>query len=358
MKINKVYSYIKMRLGLNFLLDYRYGKTHKFDLGKIGDKNIYFLMTPTYGNMGDQAIEYATRKFISDFFPEYNVISINLEKTLVALNTIEKTIKPNDFIILQGGGNFGDFYPYCEEVRRFVIKKIRNNIIVSMPTTLTYSNEKKELNKSERIINSNKNFINLCREKYSYDFSEYHFPHCKNILCPDIAYYLDDIGSEYTQDRTMLCVCLRNDIEKVQTIDREKIIKKLFDMSESIIISDTQLYRSIPNSIKNEEMKSIINKFRSYQLVVTDRLHGMILSYITRTPCIVFPSVDKKIVGSYEWINNSNYIRFCNQYDEKLLLELCNELIGISAQPNVSLLKTIKAVGAQLKEIIENGKVD
>lgn len=354
MRINKLYKYIKMRMGFDFFSDYVYGKNHPYNLGKIGEKNIYFLMTPTYGNMGDQAIEYATRKFIKDFFFDYNIISVNLENTLKALYSIEKVIKPNDFVVLQGGGNFGDLYPYCEVIRRYVIKKIRNNKIISMPSTLTYSSEKKEYRKSRDVMNSNPNFINLCREEYSYEFATNSFPNCKNILCPDVVFYLDNFGENYPFDRNTLCVCLRDDVEKVSIINKEQIIKRLFDLSAHTVITDTQLFRSVPNNLKDEEMKSLVNKFRSYRLVVTDRLHGMILSYITRTPCIVFPSLDKKIIGSYEWIKECNYVRFFEQYDEELLTTSCKELVGINAEPNESLRRIFMNVGEQLKEMILN----
>lgn len=356
MRINKLYKYIKMRIGAQFYSEYCYGKKHPYSLGELSEKNIFYLMTPTYGNMGDQAIEYATRKFIGDFFPDYNVISVNLENTLMALYSIEKNIKPNDFVLLQGGGNYGDLYPYCEVIRRYVIKKIRNNKIVSMPSTLTYSSRKKTLKKSRDVMNNNPNYINLCREEYSYKFAITNFPNCNNILCPDIVFYLDDIGKDFPFNRNTLCACLRDDVEKGPAISRKKIIKQLFELNPQTVITDTQLFRSVPDDIKNEEMKSTVNKFRSYQLVVTDRLHGMILSYITRTPCIVFPSLDKKIIGSYEWIKNCNYVCFFDKYDEELISRACGGLVGINAEPNVSLSRVFMNVGEQLKEMIIYGK--
>lgn len=356
MAIKKIFKYIEMRYGFNYVLDYNYGKKHQYNLGELGEKNIYFLMTPTYGNMGDQAIEYAIREFIKAHFQDFNLICVNLENTLHALHSIECNIKQNDIVILQGGGNFGDLYPYCEEVRRFVLKKIRHNYVISMPSTLTYSINNKEFKKTMRVINKNKMFINLCREKYSLDFAERYFTNCVNILCPDIVYYLKKIDDKFLRDRKDVCVCLRNDIEKVDTTNREEIIKIIFGLNTDTVISDTQLYRSVPNNVKKEEIISVFNKFHGYKMVITDRLHGMILSYVTKTPCIVFRSLDKKIIGSYEWIKNCNYITFLDNYDEEILLKKYSELLEVSPEPCNELIDIIETVGKQIKEIVQNGK--
>ena len=41
------------------------------------NKNIFFLMAPTFGNVGDEAIVESTILFLNDMFPEYNVIVID-----------------------------------------------------------------------------------------------------------------------------------------------------------------------------------------------------------------------------------------------------------------------------------------
>ena len=46
-----------------------------------------------------------------------------------------------------------------------------------------------------------------------------------------------------------------------------------------------------------------MDKFKDFQkseLVITDRLHGMIFCYITKTPCIVMPNNNHKILMTYE----------------------------------------------------------
>lgn len=44
-----------------------------------------------------------------------------------------------------------------------------------------------------------------------------------------------------------------------------------------------------------ELLNDYLKKLQSVSLVITDRLHGMILSYITDTPCIVFRIITGKL---------------------------------------------------------------
>ena len=60
-----------------------------------------------------------------------------------------------------------------------------------------------------------------------------------------------------------------------------------------------------------------IQEIASYKYVVTDRLHGMILCYITGTPCLVISKYNHKIKSFYNtWFRDVQYIRFVNNDSE------------------------------------------
>ena len=56
-------------------------------------------------------------------------------------------------------------------------------------------------------------------------------------------------------------------------------------------------------------------QFSSSKLVVTDRLHGMIFSAITNTPCICFDNKNGKVSAQYEWIRNNSYVKLVDGLD-------------------------------------------
>ena len=50
--------------------------------------------------------------------------------------------------------------------------------------------------------------------------------------------------------------------------------------------------------------------------MITDRLHGMVFSAITGTPCIAMDNVSHKVYGAYQWLSYLPYLRFCRSIDE------------------------------------------
>jgi pyruvyl transferase EpsI len=59
-----------------------------------------------------------------------------------------------------------------------------------------------------------------------------------------------------------------------------------------------------------------LDEFAKSKLVITDRLHGMIFSAITGTPCIVFANSNGKVEAEYQWIQSLPYIRFVSHIGE------------------------------------------
>ena len=53
-----------------------------------------------------------------------------------------------------------------------------------------------------------------------------------------------------------------------------------------------------------------LKAFASYDFVITDRLHGMIFSYICGTPCILFDNKTHKISGVYDTWLSTNFSNF------------------------------------------------
>ena len=107
---------------------------------------------------------------------------------------------------------------------------------------------------------------------------------------------------------------MREDLERTSTEKDEHIIiqqvNTLFDNNVSRL--DMCRNYAIRIADRDKELEKQYNAFRSAELVVTDRLHGMVFSAITGTPCIVIDSKSPKVKGCYEWLKQLDYIRFCD----------------------------------------------
>lgn len=92
-------------------------------------------------------------------------------------------------------------------------------------------------------------------------------------------------------------MCLRNDKEKGKNVvSKDRIISILRMKNKTFFSQDTAIDFNLKDIKKRKiELNVIWEKFANSKLVITDRLHGMIFSVITETPCIVFDNIDGKV---------------------------------------------------------------
>ena len=79
---------------------------------------------------------------------------------------------------------------------------------------------------------------------------------------------------------------------------------------------------------KREEI--VNNKFTEFskaKIVITDRLHAMVMCAIVGTPCIVFDNVSKKVsCVYYDWLKEVPYIRVAE--DMEIIHETINQILN------------------------------
>ena len=217
------------------------------------------------------------------------------------MQAVLRTIDSKDLVFIQGGGNFGNLYKSVEVSRRFIVSKIKKNTIIILPSTIYFTNSLKgkiELKRSQYIYNKNHQLVITTREKYSYSFSEKYFDKCKNIMFPDMVFFISD-------------------------------------------------------NIKGIEVESMIKEFKSAKLIITDRLHGLIFSIITNTPCIVLPSLDNKIKGTYGWVEKEPQIIFLKTEEINNLDEIIKNMLKIKSIPSSNYNYIFDEFGNEIKALSE-----
>lgn len=281
--------------------------------------DIVFMMAgPAHANLGDHAIVYAQKKYVRSV-KESSIVEIRLVTGgifLKQLQLVRKFVRKGDLIMLPGGGNFGDEYPEEEDARRLVIEGFPTNKIIMFPQTMFFkSTEKaqKMLERTREIYSSHTNLTLIAREKVSFEMMRKTFPRNKVLLTPDIVISLRHI--EFGLDRVGGMTCLRGDVEKGVTAGKDQeIIDTVISRYGRVNITDTISDKTLilTDSGRRRLLSKKWREFASAEIVVTDRLHGMVFAAITKTPCVVFANYNHKVAGTHEWIKNLEYIRFCD----------------------------------------------
>ena len=283
-------------------------------------KKIIIINTPEHDNLGDHAIALAEEILLRDYLPDYYVYEVTHHHYKSRKTKLLKYISDEDIIAITCGGYLGSMWFHNDILIRDVIKTFIKNRIVFFPQTFFYENfneEDIEYNITMNCFKAHHNIIMILREQKSYDFATNYFKDCFNkcFQAPDIVLYLNE--TDNTQKRNGYLVCLRNDREKI--IDDsllDAITKHADKKGVKINFTDTLAGKVVFKKSRKKELTKKLDEFRQAEVVITDRLHGMIFAAITSTPCIALNNKTSKVEGVYKWIAYLDYIKYIKTTDE------------------------------------------
>ena len=295
-------------------------KRTKYDLRILmkelsqGSNRMILVGTPIHKNMGDHLIALAEKQFLEKNYSDKQVIEIPQDVYRVYQKQIDKKIYCDDYIFISGGGWLGNVWEVDDQFIRDLICRFSNNYILIFPQTIYFDkkkrNYKKILTEWRNIVEKGCKFKICFREKNSYECATEVLK-----IAVDRCFLLPDIALLYEKDivqanKEKIGLIFRDDIESIMSVE---LRKEVMDYLKRLNLKQ-DIFSTISDSLvgvnrREEKVLGLFSKFSECRCIVTDRLHAMIFSILTRTPCIVFDNLTHKISGVYEtWLNNSNSI--------------------------------------------------
>ena len=284
----------------------------KCDTEKIssyeGIRRWFLVNTPDHDNLGDHLLTMGALNFLHDYFPEEEIVEITGRQWDACRDAIISKIGILDVIVIVGGGYMGDLWPTQDSRVKEIMEEFRDNRILFFPQTFYYQDkEGSVMNADKEFYNSFKHVFFIHREKKSYDFFKSNIvKDDKNACFPDTALYLDGIHNQVARSGGLFCLRMDKDSLNVET--RENLVEILSISCDDTEIVDTVLDKSVIKSERNEEIAKILDRISHTEILLTDRLHAMIMAVITGTPCIALDNLSKKVSGVYEWIKDIDYV--------------------------------------------------
>ncbi len=257
--------------------------------------------SPIHANVGDHAQTLAVQHFLADKFSDCNVVRIYRDDINEArLKKVAETLRPDDLIFIQSSGDFGSLHDTHShhsgrlsfpEVRRQIVKLAPDNKIINLPVTAYYEDTesgKESLAKDSALFN-NSNLTVLCREEESLKTLRANLT-CRSLFFPDFVFYLKP--KPVASERKGALVIIRDDKEaRITAEGRKQIVSALEDAHFDVMLKDVMhAMHAVPDFILDEYIESVFREFQRRELVITDKMHGMITAVITRTPCIALSS--------------------------------------------------------------------
>lgn len=307
----------RIRLEKRWLVEYKkYAKN-----GNVNNR-IFLVNTPEHGNLGDHALALATINLLHELVPEYEIVELpgSLLRDF-STKKLKNLIKKNT-ILINAGGYLGTLWMLEEQTVRKILDTFYENTIVVMPQTITYSGD--EIGQAEKKIS--KEYYKRCKNIYLFVRDEKSLLEGRELLddkrvflAPDMVVGYLSIDNIRKKREKKCLLCLRQDVEKIinsTMIDyfRETICEKIKGIA--IYETDTVIQRGI-NRVQREEIVNLkLEEFASAQVIITDRLHGMLFAAVSGTPCVVLNNSNGKVKGVYNWIREVPYIRFIEDVND------------------------------------------
>jgi len=275
-------------------------------------RRFHYIDIPVHDNIGDLLIMLGTVRFFKD----------NGLSPATVSNTYyfdHQWVRPGDVLVFHGGGNFGDIYGSIHDLREKLIAAFPDNRIVLMPQTLFFSSVEARA-RSAATISRHPDLHLFVRdtvsEKLAYEFTD------KVYLVPDMAHHLYPIrhsggaaqGNVRIQrvdpekpktPESLRSLPIRTTTDWVDVIGDERRLMTLFAKLEwrfdrygwDRALTKLALWFWVP--VSRRFMGKAVKLFADHETIVTDRLHGHILS------CLM----DKKnIVIDNSYGKNSTYM--------------------------------------------------
>jgi pyruvyl transferase EpsO len=228
------------------------------DMSYFKNRNVIYLDYPVYQNIGDHLIYWGALAALKEngnkVLAQYSIYSFRSQKVRTLIQ------KYDALIVCQGGGNFGDLYPDHQNFRLKVVKDFPNVDIVVLPQSIHYRSKQNQ--DSELKCFTKKNVTIHVRDNES-----------KNML-----------------DRYNINVVQSPDLEscdkKTDGFDWEDVISGL----DSFVFQKIKKFESIYWTHKislplyrwysKRLISNAIRVFENYDVIDTDRLHGLILGVL------------------------------------------------------------------------------
>lgn len=336
----------EIRPGISRCISAYFGGIEKIEIRQSLKQAVYLIGTPDHYNMGDHIIAYATCAILKDMLPEAELIEISMDEFPSKLPYLQKNVRKDDILVLQGGGNMGNIYWRNERIRREVIKKFPTHRIIIFPETIHYTKDCEgdaDFAVSQAIYAKASQLTICAREHASYGIMKQAYPYNRIILVPDIVCYLQPA---LQMERKFVKLFYRSDLErKVSGEIKDRVEKFLQSKGVDYEYRDMLRFQKgyVGSANRNRLVWDKIKEIASARLIVTDRLHAMILSVITATPCLVIAGYNHKIESTYyTWFETVPYIRLLE--DSNNLEKDLEKLLDMEGQQSIHLRKEYRTL--------------
>ncbi len=259
----------------------------------LGTGPIALLDFPAHPNVGDAAIWVGEMRYLARIGREPAYVSTLANLDLGRL----RAALPGGTILLHGGGNFGDIWPHHQHFRERVLETFPELPIVQLPQSIHFR-DIASADRMARLIEQHRAFTLLVRDEASLEFARQRFS-CPCHLVPDAAFQIGTVEPN-TAETDVLALLRTDDERSSQTAEIpdglrvEDWLEENRWANRSVALAALALGRLRGghgaarkvryNAVAEARIRRGFRQLAAGKAIITDRLHGHILSTLLGRP--------------------------------------------------------------------------
>lgn len=280
------------------------------------EKKVYLIGTPEFGNLGDHMISETELEILRTVYASKDIFEITMDEYWKQKEKLKSVISENDLLVFHGGGNVGNLWPKSEYIRRDAFSIWKNQKKIIMPQSICFTDDEEGKKEFKISCEAYKvpNLLLCCRDESSYKFAQKNIP-CDSIYVPDTVLFHKPLRT-IKKERAGAILCLRKDKEKLLTELETARITEIVSGKYSKIEELDTVGKKMTRETRRDGLRHFFDQLCSAEVVVTDRLHGMIFCALEGIPCIALDNSYQKVQGAYKWLESLEYINFITNVEE------------------------------------------
>ncbi len=280
-----------------------------------GVGSVALLDFPSHNNVGDSAIWLGEVRYLRRVG-----IRIRYACDLTAFRNQNLAARIGGrTILIHGGGNLGDLWPAHQRFREAVVAAFPGHRIIQLPQSIHFR-DRRSLDSARSVFDAHPDLTLLVRDQVSLDIARNEF-RARSLLCPDMAFAIGPLGvvGSPTCDVVWL---KRTDIESVAKLEgpepagveicdwlnyRPTALMRFKNWFDQQIARHQRALGSrgygrplVYARVAADRVGVGLRLLSRGRVVVTDRLHGHILSVLLGIPHVLMDNSYDKIRRFHE----------------------------------------------------------
>ncbi|HEX6644741.1 MAG TPA: polysaccharide pyruvyl transferase family protein, partial [Gemmatimonadales bacterium] len=285
---------------------------------------VALLDFPDHGNVGDSAIwlgETAALRALGIRHPVYVCRADAYDRRVLA------KVIGDGVILLHGGGNFGDLWPYFQRFREQVVQDFPDHRIVILPQSIMFTG-REALDRARRVLDAHRRLTILVRSRRSLELAAREFQ-APSHLCPDMALRLPPLEagvapgldfvwlSRTDPERSAPEVPPPPDVRQVDWVAPDMPFRRLMGLLHRRPTLLRHLGPLVYDRLAWIQVRRGLRILGSGRGVVTDRLHAHILCLLAGIPHCILDNNYGKVRAVYEtWTQGVGRAAWCASPEE------------------------------------------